>query len=91
MSDAQLDTSDQYVDTNILGVDNRALEIIQDIVVTTAVTGVAESVAFGTLWKLGGKQVARGLEAKMSQKMAQRLSRQTLPIFANSSWTAFAN
>lgn len=75
MSDAQLDTSDQYIDTNILGVDNTALEIIQDIVVTTAVTGVAESVAFGTLWKLGGRQLARGLEAKMSQKMAQRLSK----------------
>lgn len=75
MSDAQLDTSDQYIDTNILGVDNRALEIVQDIVVTSAVTGVAESVAFGALWTLGGKQVARGLEAKMSQKMAQRLSK----------------
>jgi hypothetical protein len=75
MSDAELDTSDQYVDTNILGVDNRAAEVVQDIVVTTAVTGVAESVAFGTLWKMGGKQIARGLEAKMSQKMATRLSK----------------
>jgi len=75
MSDAQLDTSDQYIDTNILGVDNKAAEIVQDIVVTSAVTGVAESVAFGTLWKMGGKQLARGLEAKMSQKMASRLSK----------------
>jgi hypothetical protein len=75
MSDAELDTSDQYIDTNILGVDNRAAEIVQDIVVTSAVTGVAESVAFGTLWKLGGKQLARGIEAKMSQKMATRLSK----------------
>lgn len=71
----ELDTSDQTIDTNILGVDNKAAEIIQDIVVTSAVTGVAESVAFGTLWKLGGKQLARGIEAKMSQKMAQRLSK----------------
>jgi len=75
MSDAELDTSDQYIDTNILGVDNKAAEIIQDIVVTSAITGVAESVAFGTLWKLGGKQLARGIEAKMSQKMATRLSK----------------
>jgi hypothetical protein len=75
MSDAELDTSDQYVDTNILGTDNQAAQVIQDIVVTSAVTGVAESVAFGTLWKLGGKQVARGIEAKMSQKMAARLSK----------------
>ena len=72
---ANLDTSDQYVDTNILGVDNKAAEIIQDIVVTSAVTGVAESVAFGTLWKFGGKQLAGGIEAKMSQKMATRLSK----------------
>lgn len=72
---AKLDTSDQYVDTNILGVDNKAAEVIQDIVVTSAITGVAESVAFGTLWKLGGKQLARGIEAKMSRKMATRLSK----------------
>jgi hypothetical protein len=72
---AKLDTSDQYVDTNILGVDNKAAEIIQDIVVTSAITGVAESVAFGTLWKLGGKQLAGGIEAKMSRKMATRLSK----------------
>lgn len=71
----ELDTSDQSIDTNILGTDNKALTIIQDIVVTSAVTGVAESVAFGTLWKLGGKQLARGIEAKMSQKMASRLSK----------------
>jgi hypothetical protein len=75
MSDAQLDTSDQYIDTNILGVDNKAAEIVQDIVVTSAVTGVAESVAFGTLWKMGGKNIARGIEAKMSPKMASRLSK----------------
>ena len=75
MSDAELDTSDQFIDTNILGVDNKAAEIIQDIVVTSAVTGVAESVAFGTLWKMGGKQLARGIEAKMSKKMATRLSK----------------
>ena len=71
----KLDTSDQGIDTNILGVDNKAAEIIQDIIVTSAVTGVAESVAFGTLWKFGGKQLARGIEAKMSQKMATRLSK----------------
>jgi hypothetical protein len=75
MSDAELDTSDQYIDTNILGVDNKAAEIVQDIVVTSAVTGVAEAVAFGTLWKMGGKQLARGIEAKMSKKMASRLSK----------------
>ena len=72
---AELDTSDQYIDTNILGVDNTAAEIVQDIVVTSAVTGVLESVAFGTLWKVGGKQLARGLEAKMSKQMATRLSK----------------
>jgi len=71
----ELDTSDQSIDTNILGTDSRALSIIQDIVVTSAVTGVAEAVAFGALWKAGGKQLARGIEAKMSQKMATRLSK----------------
>jgi hypothetical protein len=71
----ELDTSDQSIDTNILGTDSKALAIIQDIVVTTAVTGVAESVAFGTLWKMGGKNLARGIEAKMSKKMATRLSK----------------
>lgn len=70
-----LDTSDQSIDTNILGVDNRGAQIVQDIVVTSAVSSVAESVAFGTLWKMGGKQLAGGLEAKMSKKMATRLSK----------------
>ena len=72
---ADLDTSDQTIDTNILGVDNKGAQIVQDIVVTSAITGVAESVAFGTLWKLGGQQLARGIEAKMSPKMASRLSK----------------
>ena len=72
---ADLDTSDQTIDTNILGVDNKGAQIVQDIVVTSAITGVAESVTFGTLWKLGGQQLARGIEAKMSPKMASRLSK----------------
>jgi hypothetical protein len=71
----ELDTSDQYIDTNILGTDNAALAGIQDILVTSAVTGVMESVAFGTLWKVGGQQLARKLEAKMSARMAERLSK----------------
>lgn len=71
----ELDTSDQTIDTNILGTDNQALASIQDIVVTSAVTGVMESVAFGSLWKLGGKQLAGGIEAKMSARMANRLSK----------------
>lgn len=71
----KLDTSDQTIDTNILGTDSKALQVIQDIVVNTAVTGVMESVAFGTLWKAGGQQIARGLEAKMSARMADRISK----------------
>ena len=80
---ADLDTSDQTIDTNILGVDNKGAQIVQDIVVTSAITGVAESVAFGTLWKLGGQQLARGIEAKMSPKMASRSQRRTFHISAN--------
>jgi hypothetical protein len=50
------DNSQDYIDTQILESDNKAVNITQDIVVTSIVSGLIEDSVRGTVYELGGKQ-----------------------------------
>lgn len=63
-----------FIDTNVLNVDNKGAQIAQDLVVTSAITGAFESAAGDVIWKLGGKQTAQYVEKNfISQAMARRI------------------
>lgn len=63
-----------FIDTNVLNVDNKGAQIVQDLVVTSAITGAFESAAGDVIWKLGGKQTAQYVEKNfISQAMARRI------------------
>lgn len=63
-----------FIDTNVLNVDNKGAQIVQDLVVTSAITGAFESAAGDVIWKLGGKQAAQYVEKNfISQAMAKRI------------------
>jgi len=63
-----------FIDTNVLNIDNKGAEIVQDLVVTSAITGAFESAAGDVIWKLGGKQAAQYVEKNfISQAMAKRI------------------
>lgn len=72
-------SDEDYIDTQILDVDNTGLKITQDIVVSLGVSYLAEKAVKGTVYQLGGKQAlnaaTRRFNVKVTQKMMERIAR----------------
>ena len=68
-----------YIDTNILNSDNTGVNIAQDIVVSTVVTGLVEDSVKGVVYNFGGKQALntafKRYDAKFTKEMMERLSK----------------
>lgn len=68
-----------YINTQILDVDNTGLKITQDIVVSVAASYVVEESVKGAIYNLGGKQAlkaaTRRLDMKVTQKMMERIAK----------------
>lgn len=74
------DTIDRdYINTQILDVDNTGLIITQDIIVSEAASYVVEEAVKGAIYNLGGKQAlqasTRKLDVKVTQKMMERIAK----------------
>lgn len=68
-----------YIDTNILNSDNTGVNIAQDIVVSTVVTGLVEDSVKGVVYNFGGKQALntafKRYDVKFTKEMMERLSK----------------
>ena len=73
------DNSQDYIDTQILESDNKAVNITQDIVVTSIVSGLIEDSVRGTVYELGGKQALQAgfkkYDAKFTKEMFEKLQK----------------
>ena len=72
-------TDEDYINTQILDVDNTGLKITQDIVVSVAVSYIAEEAVKNTIYQLGGKQLldssTRRYNAKVTSEMLDRIAK----------------
>jgi hypothetical protein len=68
-----------YINTNLLNSDNTGVNIAQDIVVSTVVTGLVEDSVKGVIYNFGGKQALntafKKYDAKFTKEMMERLSK----------------
>lgn len=68
-----------YINTNLLNSDNTGVNIAQDIVVSTIVTGLVEDTVKGVVYNFGGKQALntafKRYDAKFTKEMMERLSK----------------
>lgn len=69
---------EDYINTNILQVENTGLEITQDIVINLAVGYLAEKAVKNTIYNLGGKQVlgaaTKRLDVKVTKEIMERVA-----------------
>lgn len=75
-----VDKSDEdYLNTNILQVNNTGLEITQDIVINLAVGYLAEKAVSNAIYNLGGKQVlgaaTKRLDVKVTKEIMERIAK----------------
>ena len=73
-------TSDEdYINTQILDTDNTGLAIAQDIIVSAAVTGLAEEAVYGSIYQLGGKQALKAtfgrFDSYFTKEVIEKLSK----------------
>jgi hypothetical protein len=72
-------TDEDYINTQILDTDNTALAIGQDIIVTAAVTELAERAVYGTVYQLGGKQAlqatSRQFDSYFTKEIMEKLTK----------------
>lgn len=70
---------EDYINTNILQVNNTGLEITQDIVISIAVGYMAEKAVKNTIYNLGGKQAlgaaTRKLDVKVTKEIMERVAK----------------
>lgn len=66
-------SDEDYINTQILDVDNTGLKITQDIVVSLAVTYIAEKAVMNTVYQLGGKQALGTLTNKLNVKVTKEM------------------
>ena len=68
-----------YINTNLLNSDNTGVNIAQDIVVSTIVTGLVEDSVKGVIYNFGGKQALntafKKYDVKFTKEMMERLSK----------------
>ena len=68
-----------YINTNLLNSDNTGVNIAQDIVVSTVVTGLVEDSVKGVVYNFGGKQALntafKKYDVKFTKEMMERLSK----------------